>query len=51
MDAKIEKEVKRYAMNLFAFPDDYFETHSAKDLNISEEARQTLMAMKAKKRR
>ena len=36
----------RYAYNLFAFPKDYFETHTAAEFKITEEARQYLIAMK-----
>ena len=43
---RIEQEIQRYNFNLFAYPDDYFETHTAKELGISEEARLELVELK-----
>lgn len=39
--------VHRYAYNLFAFPKDYFETHTADELGVTEEERSDLIVMKA----
>ena len=39
--------VRRYAYNLFAFPKDYFETHTADELGVTEEERSNLIGMKA----
>jgi len=39
--------IRRYAYNLFAFPEDYFETHTADELGVTEEERSDLIAMKA----
>lgn len=39
--------VRRYVYNLFAFPKDYFETHTADELGVTEEDRNDLIVMKA----
>ncbi len=41
--SKVGDEIYRYEFNLFAFPEGYFENHTAKELKISEEARQKLI--------
>lgn len=44
----INSEVLRYASNMFAFPDGYFETHNSEELKISEEARLLLIKIQRK---
>ena len=41
--SKVGDEIYRYEFNLFAFPERYFENHTAQELRISEEARQKLI--------
>lgn len=38
--------ILRYSYNLFAFPEDYFEKHTAEELKITESERQQLIKMK-----
>lgn len=38
--------IHRYAYNLFAFPKDYFEKHTADELGITEDERQDLIKIK-----
>lgn len=38
-----EANIRRYATNLFAYPVDYFEQHTAEELRVSEEERQELI--------
>ena len=48
MSNNFSEEIKRYAFNLFSFPDGYFEEHTAEELEISEEARQWLIETQKK---
>lgn len=40
-----EANIRRYATNLFAYPVDYFEQHTAEELRVSEEERQELIRL------
>lgn len=39
------KNIERFTTNLFAFPNGYFEEHTAEELDISEEERQELIKL------
>lgn len=43
----MDDNIRRYAYNLFAFPKDYFEAHTADELGVTEEERSDLIVMKA----
>lgn len=43
MLSSVAQQVMSYAYNLFAYPDNYFENHTATELHISEEARKILI--------
>ncbi len=42
---RVTEEVLAYSYNLFAFPQGYFQDHTAKELKISEKARKELIRM------
>lgn len=43
---KKEDRTLPYVCNLFAFPEDYFEQHTAEELKVTEDERQDLIKMK-----
>lgn len=44
-----EANIRRYATNLFAYPQGYFEKHTAEELRISEEDRQELIRLQGER--
>lgn len=42
-------DIRRYATNLFAYPQGYFEQRTAEELHISEEDRQELIRLHGKR--
>ena len=40
-----KKNIERYTFNFFAFPQGYFEEHTAEELGISEDDRQELIRL------
>ena len=40
-----EKEIRRYAENLFIFSKDYFTSRTSEELGISEDSRQEIIRM------
>ena len=49
MNSEIQGEIRRFVCNMFAFPDGYFESKTAEELHISEEARHLLISMQSKR--
>ena len=44
-----EANILKYTFNFFAFPDGYFEQHTAEELKVSEEERQELIRLQSTK--
>lgn len=40
-----KKNIERYTFNFFAFPQGYFEEHTAEELGVSEDDRQELIRL------
>ena len=45
-----ESNIRRFAMNLFAYPEGYFEQHTPEELHISEEDRQELIRLQSERK-
>lgn len=44
-----EPNIRRFVTNLFAYPDGYFDQHTAEELHISEEERLELIRLQSER--